>query len=168
MLLYIATAARSWTAYRVTRQWLALYAASTSRCLAANYLHMSAVACQFSLILKWDQRSHRNIKQIARMRSAVLATMHTHGVLTRYCKLRTNSCNCWQDTFGICTSADKIDVLSPLKNAISKQSYNNNNDRFTALCPGLPGWAGTRINTHPPTILIIIQSLSASSIYHDP
>jgi len=34
-------------------------------------------------------------------------------------------------------------------------------------CPGLPGWAGTRRNTHPPTILII-QSLSASSIYRDP
>ena len=45
---------------------------------------------------------------------------------------------------------------------------NNNNDRFTALCPGLPGWASTRRNTHPPTILMIIQSLSASSIYHDP
>ena len=44
----------------------------------------------------------------------------------------------------------------------------NNNNRFMALCPGLPGWAGTRRNTHPPTILIIIQSLSASSIYHDP
>jgi len=35
---------------------------------------------------------------------------------------------------------------------------NNNNDRFTALCPGLSGWAGTRRNTHPPTILIIMQS----------
>ena len=45
--------------------------------------------------------------------------------------------------------------------------YNNNN-RFRALCPGLPRWAGTIRNTHPPTILIIIQSLSASSIYHDP
>jgi len=44
----------------------------------------------------------------------------------------------------------------------------NNNNRFTTLCPGLPGWAGTRRNTHPPTVLIIIQSLSASSIYHDP
>jgi len=41
-------------------------------------------------------------------------------------------------------------------------------NRFTALCPGLPGWAGTRRNIHPPTILIIIQSLSASSIYYDP
>jgi len=45
---------------------------------------------------------------------------------------------------------------------------NNNNNRFTALCPGLPGWAGTRRNIHPPTtILIIIQSLSASSIYYE-
>jgi len=29
----------------------------------------------------------------------------------------------------------------------------NNNNRFTAVCPWLPGWAGTRRNTHPPTIL---------------
>jgi len=39
--------------------------------------------------------------------------------------------------------------------------------RFTAVCPGLPGCASTRRNTHPPTILIIIQSLSPSSIYYD-
>jgi len=44
----------------------------------------------------------------------------------------------------------------------------NNNNRFTALCPGLHGWASTRRNIHPPPILIIIQSLSASSIYNDP
>jgi len=44
----------------------------------------------------------------------------------------------------------------------------HNNNHFTALCLGLPGWAGTRRNTHPPTIMIITQSLSASSIYHDP
>jgi len=37
-----------------------------------------------------------------------------------------------------------------------------------ALCPGLPRWAGTRRNAHTPTIPIIIQSLSASSIHHDP
>jgi len=30
------------------------------------------------------------------------------------------------------------------------QHNNNNNNCFTALCPGLPGWAGTRRNTHPP------------------
>jgi len=40
-----------------------------------------------------------------------------------------------------------------------KQQHNNDN-RFTALCRGLPGWAGTRRNTHTPTIPIIIQSLS--------
>jgi len=38
------------------------------------------------------------------------------------------------------------------------------NNRITTLCPGLTGWAGIRRNTHPPTILIITQSLSASSI----
>jgi len=32
------------------------------------------------------------------------------------------------------------------------KSANNNNSRCTALCPGLPGWAGTRKRTftHPP------------------
>jgi len=29
--------------------------------------------------------------------------------------------------------------------------YHNNNNRFTALCPGLLGWAATRRNTHPPS-----------------
>jgi len=40
---------------------------------------------------------------------------------------------------------------------------NNNNNRFMALCPS------RYQKKHPqPTILIIIQSLSTSSIYHDP
>jgi len=53
------------------------------------------------------------------------------------------------------------------KSVLMSQSYNNNNN-FMALCPGLNGWGGTRSNTHQPTILIIIQSLSASPTYHDP
>jgi len=57
--------------------------------------------------------------------------------------------------------------LEMLVQEILLQQHNNNNC-FTALCPGLPMWAGTRRNIHPPTILIIIRSLSASSIYHDP
>ena len=41
-------------------------------------------------------------------------------------------------------------------------------NRLTALCPGLPGWAGTRRNIHPLTpILIIGHPLSSSSIYND-
>jgi len=74
------------------------------------------------LTLKSDRRSHHNVKQTAKMRSAVPATAHTPNVLMRYHKLRINSCSCWQDNFGICASADKIDVLSPLKNATSKQT----------------------------------------------
>jgi len=35
---------------------------------------------------------------------------------------------------------------------------NNNNNRFTVLCRGLFGWAGTRRNIHPP-------SWSSSSLY---
>jgi len=53
------------------------------------------------------------------------------------------------------------------KKATLATMTHNNNNCFTALCPGLPGWASTRRNIHPLTILIIIQSLSASSIYHD-
>jgi len=52
------------------------------------------------------------------------------------------------------------------KHKTTERKYNNNNNNhFTSLCPGLPGWAGTRRSIHPPTILIIIQSLSASSSY---
>jgi len=40
---------------------------------------------------------------------------------------------------------------------------------FTALCPGLPRWAGTRRSIHPLTpILIISHPLSASFIYYNP
>ena len=39
---------------------------------------------------------------------------------------------------------------------------------FYGPLSGLPGWAGTRRNIHPPSILIIIQSLSTSSIYCNP
>ena len=40
---------------------------------------------------------------------------------------------------------------------------------FTALCPGLPRWAGTRRNIHPLTpILVINHHLSSSSIYYNP
>jgi len=35
----------------------------------------------------------------------------------------------------------------------SKYWLNNNNNRFMALYPGLPGWAGTRRNIHPLTDL---------------
>jgi len=46
-------------------------------------------------------------------------------------------------------------------------AFTHNNNHFMALCLRLPGWAGTRWNIHPPTILII-QSLLASSIYYNP
>jgi len=64
-------------------------------------------------------------------------------------------------------------MTAPLYVSPVKQTHTHNNscslthnDRFTALCPGLPGWAGTWRNIHPPTTLIIIQALSASSIYY--
>jgi len=45
----------------------------------------------------------------------------------------------------------------------------NNNNRLTAFGLGLPGYAGTRRNTHPLTpILIIGQPLTPFSIYNDP
>ena len=42
-------------------------------------------------------------------------------------------------------------------------------NRLTALCPGLPEWAGVRRNGHPLTpVLVIKHPLSTSSIYYDP
>ena len=34
--------------------------------------------------------------------------------------------------------------------------HTHTHDRFTARCPGLPGWAGTRRNIHPLTPLLLI------------
>ena len=45
----------------------------------------------------------------------------------------------------------------------------NTHNCLTALCPGLPRWAGTRRNIHPLTpILIIRHPISTSSIYYNP
>jgi len=50
--------------------------------------------------------------------------------------------------------------MSSVTNANNKQAYvlvdreildHYYYNRFTALCPGLPGWAGTRRNIHPLT-----------------
>jgi len=42
---------------------------------------------------------------------------------------------------------------TPYLTTQDNNNNNNNNNRFAALCPGLPGLAGTRRNTHPPTIM---------------
>jgi len=72
----------------------------------------------------------------------------------------------------VCSGPDCSSYITKvLDNAGILREVNNNthNNSFTALCPGLPGWAGTRRNSHPPTsILNIIQSLSASSVYYNP
>ena len=48
-------------------------------------------------------------------------------------------------------------------------THTHTHNRLTAFCPGLPGQAGTRRNTHPLTpILIIGHPLSTSSIHYDP
>jgi len=43
-------------------------------------------------------------------------------------------------------------VARPLQVCSTNTQHNNNNNRFMAFCPGLPGWAGTRRNspTHHP------------------
>jgi len=53
-------------------------------------------------------------------------------------------------------TADERLVLEPAStqpNASHKRySLSHTHNRFTTLCSGLPGWASTRRNTHPPTI----------------
>jgi len=52
-----------------------------------------------------------------------------------------------------------------------KKLYNTHTAvlRLCGICPGQPGWAGTRINIHPLTPIVVInRPLSASSIYYDP
>ena len=43
------------------------------------------------------------------------------------------------------------DGRSDLAVTARNNNANNNNNHFTALCPGLHGWASTRRNIHPPS-----------------
>ena len=53
------------------------------------------------------------------------------------------------------------------KPEIESRFYNNNH--LTAVCPGQPGWAGTRRNIHPLTpILVNVLFLSPFSICNGP
>jgi len=40
-----------------------------------------------------------------------------------------------------------------------------NNNRFTALCPGLPGWAGTRRNTRISSKQYLVHSTTTVQLY---
>jgi len=62
------------------------------------------------------------------------------------------------DSFHTRTSATSVRSLVVGVERI--RSTTTTTTHFMAICPGLPRWAGTRSNTHPPTVLIIIQSLS--------
>ena len=48
----------------------------------------------------------------------------------------------------------KMSHLSCHTNISSKKWHKHEHSRVTALCPGLPGWAGTRRNIHPLTPII--------------
>jgi len=55
------------------------------------------------------------------------------------------------------------------KRCITFLTHTHIHNHFMAVCLGLPGWAGTRRNTHPlRPIPIINHPLPASSIYYDP
>jgi len=67
--------------------------------------------------------------------------------------------------------------MSSVANANNKQAYvlvdreildHYYYNRFTALCPGLPGWAGTRRNIHPLTYPDHCPTFVSFSIYYDP
>jgi len=60
------------------------------------------------------------------------------------------------------TNTCKLCLARAFQSGIEQQQL------FHGPCPGLPRWAGTWRNINPPTILIIIQSLSVSSIYYNP
>ena len=61
-----------------------------------------------------------------------------------------------------CCRALLINILVTCKGMCTKLQVSDNNNRFTDLYLGLPGWASTRRNTHPPTIL---SSWSSSNLY---
>jgi len=65
------------------------------------------------------------------------------------------------------TEQYQINKHLPITSWHCRHTYTHNH--LMALCPGLPGWAGTRRNICPLTpILIIKHPLSTSSTYYDP
>ena len=58
-------------------------------------------------------------------------------------------------------------VLASTPQSSSAYTHTQRHNHLTALCPRLPGWAGTRINIHPLTsILVIRRPLSTTSVYY--
>ena len=65
-------------------------------------------------------------------------------------------------------SKGRISFMLPIQQD-QNMTHTHTHNRLTALCPELPGWAGTWRNIHPLTpILIIKHPLSTFSIYYDP
>jgi len=87
------------------------------------------------------------VKQISMQESAIQIQNSFSKILHRY----------W--CYHIMFTDAKIFSLTTPKTCRMTDCITQHNNRFTALCPGLPKWAGTRRNTHPPTIW------SSSSLY---
>jgi len=48
-------------------------------------------------------------------------------------------------------------IVYVTRDVVELWTHTRTHDRFTAVCPGLPGWAGTRRNIHPLTPLLLIN-----------
>jgi len=119
-----------------------------SECLIASFMHLLKTFL-FALY-----------KEIQCIRGGCIMVMHHtnwhlhYSTCNKFCVSHTRCC--------ILFTRAKLRVYQ--RNGL----HCNNNNRFMTLRPGLPSWAGSKRNIHPPTNLIIIKSLSASSIYYDP
>jgi len=66
------------------------------------------------------------------------------------------------------SSPEQLNDENPRGKNRLTQNYPETTTILRSFVRDYPGELVPEKNTHPPTILIIIQSLSASSIYHDP
>ena len=104
-------------------------------------------------------------------------TNHFRAILHKWCLAQSSSCDCGQrqtmnhivDTCPITKFEGGLDLLHEadddghLSGIYSDCTHTHTHTRLTALCPGLPGWAGTR-KVKPIWILLEQEIVSGSGI----
>ena len=95
----------------------------------------------------------------------LLRPLYRSAYISRHLQLRTGGF-CWSKFYCVHALADSISIFSSHSKFFF---HDDNNNHLTAVCPGQPGYAGTRRNIHPLTpILVNVLPLSLFSICNGP
>ena len=128
-------------------------------CLAINVI----------VVTDWHmQRIHHHHQRTAAVVDESICTLPVHTGNRFSISRSTGINNISHELQNICY--DEANILLRIQKGAHSALFTclrapSTHNRLTALCPGLPGWAGTRRNTHPRVpILAIKHPLPTSSI----